>query len=276
MSTDGKDKGWVKKGGIKSLQMFAADVAGNAADLVFLKYQNNIDKAFPVLKSSFKQVMYYPLKALQKPIEAMLGHLGSIEGAEAKEERLQQAPEKRLDGLIDASYHYLSAGAVGFATLAGTEKLLSNVMHTGHVPNKMWWRLDAPVHLVTALFMGSRTMQPATSALKGTLKKVMVASGWSEEKAEQDARFTIAYILPNYLTLIPTTGMMAHLYHAESQGIVKQVESKGWFGGVRHGFESTNKTPAPGELGIVTESVLKVARLLGIVGGPSAAKSAAH
>lgn len=272
--------GWRKKSYTKGLQMFAADVVGNTADLLFLRYQGKFDNALPFVKTTFKAVMYTPLKIIQQPLEWGLNHLSGIEGAEAKEARLQQSPEKRLEDLLDTSYHYLSAAGVGYVALIGTEKYLSKWMHTGHVPNKMWTHLDIPVHVGAALFLGSHTAQPVTNNIKNVLKRTMVASGWSEEKAEQDSRFTIAYILPNYLTLIPTTWMMGSLYHAESKGLVRQVENTSWtqkitggkFGDPTHGFEILSKDTSLKTAGGMTHA----ARFLKILGDPTSAKTASH
>ena len=216
--------GWKGKSGIKALQMFAADIAGNAADMVFLRYQNQFDKAFPVVKDTFKSLLYLPIKTVQRPLEWTINTFGgNLEGDENKVARQNQSEEQRLDGLIDTSYHYLAAGAVGLGTLMLAEKGLSKVMGTGHVPNRVWWLVDAPVHLGAAVLLATPAMKPATSAIKGTMKNIMIGAGWSEEKAEQDSRFAVAYILPNYLTLIPTALSMNALYQAESHGILKEV-----------------------------------------------------
>jgi len=217
--------GWHKKSGIKGLQMFAADVMGNTADMLFLRFQENIDKALPFLKGGFKTVMYTPFKILQTPLEWTINKLGGgIEGDEAREARMNQPQEQRLDGLLESGYHYTAAGLVGLGTLMATEKALSRFMGTGHVPNKVWWTVDFPVHLGTAALLGSSAMKPATDNIKGTMKKIMVASGWSEEKAEQDSRFVIAYILPNYITLIPTALSMGSLYYGASKGVLNEVQ----------------------------------------------------
>ena len=289
MLTTFKEK-WFQKGTEKAMHMLIADVAGNAADLLFLRFQNNFDQAVPIFKSSFKTSMRYPMQAIQAPLEWALGTLGGIEGGEEKEKRLNQTPEKRLDGLLDTTYHFASAAAVGYAALIATEKGLSHLRGTGHVPNKMWTRLDIPVHVGSALFLGSRMMQPVTGQMKEVLKKTMTGLGWSEEKAEQDSRFTIAYILPNYLTLIPTTYMMGSLYHAQEKGLIRPTTKQSWadkvtggrvskytfglLGSDSHGYEVMSKATDMSGAGFAAR--LAKHPLLGIIENPSNAKTAAH
>lgn len=275
------NNGWKNKRLVKGLQMFAADFMGNAADLMFLRYQESFDKAVPFVKTTFKSVMYLPTKILQSPIEWALGKFSGIEGADARDERMHQSEEKRLDNLLETGYHYLSAGLVGYTALINTEKYLSKVMNTSHVPNKMWWRLDFPVHLGAALVLGSKTASPVTGTIKDMLKKVMVGvGGWDEKKAEQDARFTIAYILPNYLTLIPTVGMMGGLYRAQEKGLVRATEKTSWLqkashgklGDETHAFEEVTKGSIPKDPTTMTGW----AKILNILEEPSKSKTAAH
>ncbi|MDX2073480.1 MAG: hypothetical protein SFX19_03835 [Alphaproteobacteria bacterium] len=275
--SDGSNNNWVKKSWTKSSQMLIADMVGNATEIIFLRYQEPFDKAFPFLKSAFKTAMYTPVKMLQKPIEWAIDNLaGSIEGEEGRELRHHQTEEQRLDGLLNSGYHYSAALAVGWGSLVLAEKGLSRATGTKELPGRMWTRLDLPVHLGTAWFLGTSAMQPVTGSIKDTTKNIMKAAGWSEEKAEQDSRFAIAYILPNYLTLIPTAGMMAGLYKAESKGVLIDKGQKSLFGTPEHHFEFTGKKAAPGELGGMTEGMLKIAKGLGIIHDPAAAKAVAH
>jgi len=223
-------KDWKAKTWTKGMQMALADFAGNAAELVFLRYQESFDKTFPVFKETFKTVMRVPVQILQKPLEFIINHTGgSIEGHEARDKRMAKTEEERLEGLLDTTYHFSAALAVGWGTLMGTEKALSHAMKTNHVPNKVWWRVDAPVHLGIAAALGSSPMKPVTDTIKGTMKNIMTSCGWSEEKAELDSRFAIAYILPNYLTLIPTVASMGLMHYGADKGLLKEG---------KHGFEA--------------------------------------
>ncbi len=270
------NNGWKEKNGKKALQMLAADVVGNVAEIVFLRYQEQLDKAVPFLKTGFKTVMHTPIKIIQKPLEWVIDHFGgSIEGEKGREERHQQTSEQRLDGLLNSAYHYTTAVGVGWGSLVLAEKGLSNVTKTNALPGRMWTRVDLPVHLVAAAILGSNMMKPVTGSMKDLTKKLMLTAGWSEEKAEQDSRFTMAYIVPNYLTLIPTVGMMGSLYKAESKGLLKDTPKKDWFGQEEHHFALTGKKAAAGEMGAIPAGLLKAAEKLGVIGTASA-KTAAH
>lgn len=215
---NGNGNGWRMKSAVKSLQLFASDVVGNVAEVAFLKYQNGFDRAVPWLKTGFKSLIAAPMAMAQPALERALEHAGNFEGTEAHEKRLHQTQEERLEGLLDAAYHYASAGLVGATALMGTEKVLSKVMKTPHTPNWVWACVDLPVHVGLIGAMALPSMKPQTEVLKGTIKNVMKASGWSDEKAEQDARFATVYIVPNYATWLSTSVMMTGLYHAEHRG----------------------------------------------------------
>ena len=215
------NEGWKMRSGIKSLQLLAADIVGNTTELLFLRYQDQFNKAVPWLKTGFKNVMYVPVKMLQDPIEWALSKAGNFEGKENQEARLKQSKEQRLDGLLDTGYNYSSALGVGLGSLMFTEKILSKAMKTGHTPAGVWFCVDAPVHLGLVALLGAPGMQHNTEKLKNTIKSVMQASGWEPEKAEQDARLTTLYIVPNYATWFATTGAMTALYYAESKGMTK-------------------------------------------------------
>lgn len=250
---------WQKKRNVKGAQMFIADVVGNAAEIIFLRYQESLDKALPFMKKCFKATFYVPMKAAQKPVEWVINNFaGSIEGEEGRTKRKNQNEEERLDGLLDAAYHYSSALAVGWGSLVVAEKAASRMMKTPELPHKMWTRLDLPVHCGIAAFLGSSMMKPATGTMKDLTKKVMVAAGWSEDKAEQDSRFALAYIVPNYLTLIPTVAAIGGLYKAESQGILKDIPKKGMMGAEEHHFVPTGKELPSGWM--------KIAQWAGIIG----------
>jgi hypothetical protein len=215
---NGNGNGWRMKSAVKSLQLFASDVVGNLAEVVFLKYQENFDKAVPWLKAGFKSMIAAPMAMVQPRIEQALEHAGNFEGKEEHDKRMHQTKEERLEGLLDSAYHYASAGLVGATALMGTEKVLSKLMKTPHTPNWVWACVDLPVHAGLIAAMAMPSMKPQTEALKGTIKNVMKASGWSDEKAEQDARFATVYIVPNYATWLSTSVVMTGLYSAEHAG----------------------------------------------------------
>lgn len=276
LHTNGNGNGsWFRKSTGKGAQMFIADIVGNVTELLFLRYQEAFDKTIPVLKSGFKTAMYTPVKCIQQPLEwAIDKFAGSIEGEAGREARHHQTQEQRLDGLLDAGYHYSSALAVGWGSLVMAEKGLSKMMGTKALPGRMWTRVDLPVHLGMMWFLGSHMMKPATTSMKDLTKKLMVASGWNEDKAEQDSRFFMAYIVPNYLTLVPTVGMMGTMYKAESKGLVKDVGAKDWFGEPEHHFQMTGKQAQPGDLSAPGKMVLEVAKKLGVIDSPGASRIA--
>ncbi len=211
-------QGWRMKSAVKSLQLLAADVVQNLAEVVFLRYQGAFDKTVPWLKSSFKWLAYMPMEMAQDPLEKLLDHANNFEGKKAHDVRMNQTKEERLEGLLESGYHYAAAGAVGLGTLMGTEKVLSHVMKTPHTPNWVWWCVDMPLHLGLIVTMSAPSMQGHTEALKGTIKNVMKASGWDEEKAEQDARFATVYIVPNYMNWLSTSATMTGLHYGEHTG----------------------------------------------------------
>lgn len=262
-------EGWKKKTAVKGSQMFIADVVGNVAELVFLRYQHTLDHHLPMLRQGFKQVMYTPMKVAQKPIEFVLDLFPSIEGKEAHDKRMEETEEKRLDGLLEAGYHYTSAIGVGWGSLIVTEKILSRSMGTKELPGKMWTRVDLPVHVGTAALLGTPIASPVTGAFKDFTKKCMTIAGWSEEKAEQDARFVTAYILPNYLTLIPTVGAMGGFYLAEEKGVLRDIgkEKTTWYGvkNHEHHFEMTGKPAADTNMGSIPKGILEVAETLRVI-----------
>lgn len=256
--------GWQKKSWSKGLQMFAADVAGNAADMLFLRYQDSIDKALPFLKDGFKKIMYVPFKILQSPLELIINKAGSgIEGEQGRVQRMQQSSEQRLDGLLEAGYHYTAAGLVGLGTLMAAEKGMSRLMGTGHVPNSVWWRVDFPVHMGTAAFLGTKAMAPVTDSIKGTMKKLMVAAGWTDEKAEMDARFAVAYILPNYLTLIPTAMGMSSMYYGVSKGVLHESGDK-----LHSNFHTIAGKNTQDVESVIARNMLELLKNIGAVKGP--------
>jgi len=261
----------------KFIHMFLADMVGNAAEIGFLKYQNKIDEKLPFLKATFKSAFYVPMKILQTPIEWTLNTFaGSIEGEHNREERKKKTDDERLDGLLDTTYHYASAIAVGWGTLVAAEKAMSRVTKTPSLPNSVWMKVDLPVHAGTAFLLGSSFMKPVTGSVKDVTKKIMLASGWTEEKAEQDSRFAMAYILPNYLTLIPTVGMMSSLYKAEAKGIIKDMGHKDLMGQPEHHFVSNMAGKVRhDEFSGLTNAMLKVAQKVGVI-TTEAAHSVAH
>ncbi len=218
---NGDGIGWRTKSFVKSLQLLAADVVQNIAEVAFLRYQDGFDKAVPWLKASFKIAAKAPVAMLQEPIEHILDHAGNFEGKEAHDARMHLTREQRLEDLLDVGYHYTTAGAVGLGALVGTEKILSKAMKTAHTPNWVWWCVDMPLHLGLIATLGSPAMKPQTEALKGTIKNVMKASGWDDEKAEQDSRFATVYIVPNYMNWVSTSATMTGLHYGESKGMWK-------------------------------------------------------
>ncbi len=273
-----EQNGHLRKIATKGSQMFIADVIGNGAEILFLRFQDDIDKKFPMMKKAFKSIFYVPFKFLQKPIEWTIDKFGrSIEGEEGREIRHAQTDEQRLDGLLNSSYHYASAIGVGWGSLVATEKCLSYYMKSKALPGRMWTAVDLPVHVGLTAFLGAPFMKPVTGSVKDLTKKIMIASGgWSEEKAEQDARFTVAYIIPNYLTLVPTVGMMNSLYKAESKGFLKDVGKKDWLGQDEHHFATTDKPLKEANFDLITTNILKLAKAIGVISSPGSGKTAAH
>jgi len=265
-----------KKSVNKFFHMFFADIIGNVVELAYLKYQDKIDEKIPFVKAGFKSAMYLPIKLIQTPLEWTINNFGgNIEGDEAREHRKAKTSEERLDGLLDSTYHYASAIAVGWTSLVVAEKAFSKVTKTPSIPGKMWTRVDLPVHVGMAAFLGSSLMKPATGTLKEVTKKILLACGWTEEKAEQDSRFTMAYILPNYATLVPTIAMMSGIYKAEAKGLLKDVGAKDFFGFPEHHFVKTNGSVQHPEFGVVSNAMLKVAQKVGVI-TTEAAHAVAH
>jgi hypothetical protein len=233
--------GWKAKTATKSVQLLMADVVGNVAELVFLRYEKAMNKAFPLVKDVFKSALYYPIKSFQKPLEKMLDHAGNFEDQELHDKRMSKTAEERLDGLLDSTYDYAAAGVVGVATLFATERALSKVMKTEHLP--LWpWIVDGIVHTGIVIYMGAPSMKPTTEKVRTTIEKVMVSAGWNEEKAKQDAGFATIYIVPNYMNWISNTALSGAMYAAEAnkmwkptEGLFKNLrelgEKMGMFGG---------------------------------------------
>jgi len=220
---NGRSGGWRAKSVAKSAQLLVADMVGNVAELVFLRYQDAMNKAMPWVRDSFKTAMYTPIKMVQKPVEKLLESASNFEDQAHHDKRVNQSEEKRLDGLLDAAYDYTAALGVGGAALVMTERAMSNAMRTDHMP--WWsWMVDAVVHTGIIAYMGSTRMQPTTEKLRKTIENGMVTAGWTEEDAKRDAGFATVYIVPNYMNWVSNTALATGMYYGESNKMWKPNE----------------------------------------------------
>lgn len=223
-NNNGRSIGWRAKTAAKSAQLLVADMAGNIAELIFLRYQGAMNNALPWVRDGFKSVMYTPMKMMQKQLERALEEGSNFEDKAHHDQRVGQSEEKRLDGLLDGAYDFVAAAAVGGAALVGTERAMSKIMKTGHMP--WWsWAVDGVVHTGIIFYMGSTKMQPTTEKIRTTIENGMKTAGWSDENAKRDAGFATVYIVPNYINWLSNSALAAGMYFGEAKNVWKPDDS---------------------------------------------------
>lgn len=191
----------------QSRNLLAADIIGMGVEGAFITNIGKFDKAFPVVSAAIIKTLNVPMYYFQRPVETMLGYTKNFEGKDYYEKRLQKSEKERVETLSKAAYHYGMAWAVGWGSMFGAERMLSNVTHTPKIHGKYFFR-DAAIHTGLIAVMATPMMAEPTQRLKDAIKCVSKVFGADEEKAEDLARISTFSFVPNFTTLGVVSGIM--------------------------------------------------------------------
>ena len=187
---------WAKQ----SANLFAGDLVGSLLELGMVSQMTNWEQRFPTLTNTIVDTMTPTVRYFQDPIEWVVNHGKTFEGAELQKKRQSKPKEERAHDISHAILHYGIPVAVSYGSAIATEKMMAGYVTRSPGLAHKFWLADFGVHVGLVTLMGTPLLAPVTEKAKDAVNVVSKVFGANEEQAEDIARLSVLSVLPNYTT----------------------------------------------------------------------------